>query len=954
MNTLLRPRLAAVAAASLLGGCGTPAAPEESSLTMSCRPSRLNTSRFTLGDRGEEHAPEQAVCTVTPFNVEVGTQVFVKVNDVAADAESVTRGPDVSRVPAGWAGVGTCEEGVELLPPGDTTLKVVDRRLEEGESALSFCFQCGEAQAGVTAVSAELFPDNTVKSAPVIVECFTRNPTSFKCEVRADSPQVSPGKSVSLTVNARDDHRGADVGNQMISVRTDELSSLEGSDTGEIRVVLVTDDAQGLANPVSPVKFTCPAVNGLYEVQVEFDDKDTNGDASCSTFVNCTDDEKTNFVDVASSEARLVADCESETTIAVVVKGPEGPVVGRDPVAPINVSMCANAGGVWQVEAAEDTLNCHECCDSCSEVFQDWEDCSRVTLEVDDTGLASAKIRAGRHPGTLIVAAEADLTALPYVQRNGDQFERGRLAVDGSVSVTQVGIGDIPFLAASPRLLGVKGSGFNEHSTVCFQVNDTVGTPFPAGVDVTFDIPNNAGGAAVVPVIVPTDASGQACTELQSGTVATTVSVRATVALGACGDAIVVQSVSTGIPIIGVKPSAGGFALDCDLRNVGALINNDGLNALVQSEQLCATQLKDRFGNPIGLSTAVSYRAEAGVIGGTVNTIPLDIGGDPTQPQPNVGKARVTYGTFGVLPKDVDPFNAGEVQGTDREPRRLLGGRTYNPRDGLVAIIAYVSGEEQFTDTDGDGEYDIGEPFVDLPEPFLDYDDNNLRGADEPFIDIDLQGNVLRQHDGPNNQWDGATIIWTETRVMWTGAPYDVQFAIDLRCTDRANSVDCGFGDNNHYKIDAGQSCAAVAVVRDQNLNLVNCTTSYQWTASGGTLVDPDLANVDCVTGLGWGFLSVPSGTPNVTRRRTRIGHWGEFTDTRVGANAASPSRLADLDRTGMFFDTSLVSTTAPAEAGGEELPYDRSTLELDLTWSTAPGAGQSWTRSWQLRGCIQ
>lgn len=46
------------------------------------------------------------------------------------------------------------------------------------------------------------------------------------------------------------------------------------------------------------------------------------------------------------------------------------------------------------------------------------------------------------------------------------------------------------------------------------------------------------------------------------------------------------------------------------------------------------------------------------------------------------------------------------------------------PQDGLVTVVATTRGEESFVDANGNGYYEEGEPFVDLPEPFLDKNDS--------------------------------------------------------------------------------------------------------------------------------------------------------------------------------------------------------------------------------------
>jgi hypothetical protein len=878
--------------------------------------------------------------------------------------EDIKASTGVKEVGAGWySRSGPCpgpkDEPVDgadvLVGSGDVGKNSTNARVPEGERSVDFCFQCEPGQRGVSAVQAQLLSDIGIVSTPIPINCYTRNPTNFDCEVRAQSPQVALNGRVKLDIKFMDSESGAQVANEMSKIVVND-GALEGSEDGEVQVVLGTTDRIDYAEPVSDVEYICPETDGLYRVSAEFADRERNGTATCTTFVNCTDDDDANNVAVTADVDRMVADCASTAEVGVVVKGPEGPIQGSDEDAAIEVTFCANLGASFLSSDAEEDIKCDSCCrsDDCKALFSDGENCGRLTLPVDATGLTTVELRAGNSPGTLIIAADSDLSELDYVKRNTEQFG-GQLIVTGDTQIAMVGIGDIVFLGASPRILGVKDGGFNETSAVCFLINDTIGNPFPAGVEIEFDIPNNAGGATVVPRIVATDAAGQACTTLTAGKVATPVSVRGAVRLAQCGGAVEVQVVGPGIPIIGVTASPLGWALDCATRNIGAFIDTDGLSSRVNAEFECFTQLHDRFNNPVGRSTAISYLAEAGVIGGSVSTIPLDTEGDPTKAQPDVGKAWVTYGTFGVLPQDVPPFRAEEVQGTPLEPRTGQAPLYQNPRDGLVSIIAFVSGEEQFTDQNGDGIYDIGEPFVDLAEPFVDYDDDNIRDPDEPFIDIELPGNVAKEHDGPNGQWDAHTTIWTETRIMWTGAPYAVEFSFNSNCTANAASAVCGFP-RNDYAIAAGVSCSIMAAVRDYRLNLVNCSATYQWIVGGASIMDADLVSVDCVLGIDWQLTHVPAGAaqPNVLRRRTLISGWNTWAMTNVAPNALLPTPLADIPATGRFFNGVLYSSSEPAAPGDDPAAWHPSTIELGLQWSVGEGAGKSWTRKYPLVGCGQ
>src|SRR5262249_46723301 len=47
----------------------------------------------------------------------------------------------------------------------------------------------------------------------------------------------------------------------------------------------------------------------------------------------------------------------------------------------------------------------------------------------------------------------------------------------------------------------------------------------------------------------------------------------------------------------------------------------------------------------------------------------------------------------------------------------------------------------------------------------VDENDNNQYDVGEPFIDV----NQNQMYDGPNGKWDSDTVIWAETRILYTG-----------------------------------------------------------------------------------------------------------------------------------------------------------------------------------------
>ena len=57
-------------------------------------------------------------------------------------------------------------------------------------------------------------------------------------------------------------------------------------------------------------------------------------------------------------------------------------------------------------------------------------------------------------------------------------------------------------------------------------------------------------------------------------------------------------------------------------------------------------------------------------------------------------------------------------------------------RAGRSSLLATAIGEESFTDTNGNGSFDNGENFADMPERYLDENENNARDSFEPIYDF--------------------------------------------------------------------------------------------------------------------------------------------------------------------------------------------------------------------------
>lgn len=347
---------------------------------------------------------------------------------------------------------------------------------------------------------------------------------------------------------------------------------------------------------------------------------------------------------------------------------------------------------------------------------------------------------------------------------------------------------------AQPRL--------GESTAVEFMATDNRGLPQP-GVTVHFRLQNSDQNQGVT--LVPDTGT----TEKETGAVTTTVHASGQVA------SVVVVAYTDGpngrtassppITFAGTAASGRQFTFQCGhlagdasggIHAIGAFDQTRSLVAGVKVE--CTAHVGDRNGDGVP-NAIVSFLTEAGTIGPS-ETSQSDV----------IGNATVLYKTTYPLPKDVVPSDVpfsfsppnddthtgqylvplwmhpfdwkknpvvdyNNPNAVSAEPRRvdpIRPGIINNPRDNLVTLIAVTAGEEGFTDVNGNGVYDDGEPFDDLTEPFVDSNDNGTWDPDERFIDTNNDG----KWNGKNGKWDGSTLIWTQERILWTGVPHTRDF----------------------------------------------------------------------------------------------------------------------------------------------------------------------------------
>lgn len=340
--------------------------------------------------------------------------------------------------------------------------------------------------------------------------------------------------------------------------------------------------------------------------------------------------------------------------------------------------------------------------------------------------------------------------------------------------------------------------------TVRFRLLDDRGVPL-AGSNVDYKLGStNTGVTLTPPSSVSIKGSGYAETQIVA-----TARVNSVVVIATSGAKSVT---SPPITFAGSVPNGRQFTFQCGPLAGDGSGGRHAIGAFDPSRYLiagvhlnCSARLADRNGDGVA-GALISFLTEAGSIEPTGETTE-DTG----------GAATVLFNTSYPLPQDVDPgqfswtpnqgdvLNTGEYLAplwmqpfnwndnpsipattfTKREPNRPdpirekpdgTGRYVNNPRDNLVSMIAVTSGEEGFTDTNNNGQFDQGEDFDDLTEPFVDNDDDGTWDANEKFIDV----NGNREWNGKNGKWDANTLIWKQERLLWTGMPAAEDLAVTV------------------------------------------------------------------------------------------------------------------------------------------------------------------------------
>ena len=362
-----------------------------------------------------------------------------------------------------------------------------------------------------------------------------------------------------------------------------------------------------------------------------------------------------------------------------------------------------------------------------------------------------------------------------------------------TVNVAAATVGSMQFVSADPSNIGLQGTGGagrQETSTVRFRVTDSTGGPV-VGSDVQFDLNTSVGGIQLTPTSATSDAQGFVQTVVNSGSVATSVRVTATVV----GSSPVIAAQSDVLTITTGIPDNDSFSLSVECANLEAW-DVDGEAAQVTA------RLSDRFNNPVPDGTAVTFTTEGAQIGGSCLT--------QTTPTAGAGVCSVTW--------------------VSQDPR---------PADGRVTILASAIGEDSFTDVNADGRFSAGDILVEIGEPFQDENENGVYDTGEVFRDFN--GNSARD--------DETTVDYAGFNGLLCDAncnPNQTLFVSDQVLVIMSGSsavIASNVGGSIDISGGAGFASFDVGDARNQPMP---AGTTVRFTTSNGTIVGPSSFTVPC------------------------------------------------------------------------------------------------------------
>jgi len=363
------------------------------------------------------------------------------------------------------------------------------------------------------------------------------------------------------------------------------------------------------------------------------------------------------------------------------------------------------------------------------------------------------------------------------------ELDDGTLA-SANIIIAQPELGSIQFVESTEFSIALAGFGTNsmlETTELSFILRDSSGQIIP-GYEVGFSLSSSLGGISLSVPSTITDENGLASVTLSSGFIVTSVNV---IAYVESDQSPSISTTSNSISIVGALPTQDGFQITTTVYNPRSWDFNG-----TRSEVMVRASDRNNMLSTNG--SKVHFVTNAGNITGSC-----------------------------IL-------NSGlcSVEWTSQNPR---------PQNGIIKILAYVIGEESFSDLNANGLFDPEEPILnDFSEAFLDVNENDHHDIGEFFLDFNQDTFHSDKEDNTIFQGNGCS----ETALA--EGHCENLFHVRSTVTLCMSSDEVVVTDNRNQIVDLGAG---------ENTIEVNLSDANGLSPAKGTLVSVTSENVEIVAG---------------------------------------------------------------------------------------------------------
>lgn len=421
---------------------------------------------------------------------------------------------------------------------------------------------------------------------------------------------------------------------------------------------------------------------------------------------------------------------------------------------------------------------------------------SLVTPVTTASGAASSAYTANGCSGSDTVTASATLA-------NGQT-----VTATGGLQVQSPVVGSLAFVSATPSSLGIQGTGIPGTATVIFKLLDQNNNA-AVGQTVSFALDNTIGGVSLGSENAVTATDGTARVTVTAGTAHTIVHVTASIT--AQGGATI-SSQSAPITVSTTLPTSASFSLSLTCPNQ-EMLAYDGVQVPI------TVRATDRFNYAVPDGTAIFFKTESGHVDPSCSTAggACTVNFTSQNPRPD--------GSDGGIP-------------------------------GRSTLLAYAVGEEGFTDENATGLYAYPDPFANLGELWVDYNENGVHDTFEPFLDFNDNG----QFDGPDGLFHGLLCVDTahcgssprlnvgqSAVLVFSGSSPGFNYSRDVLIGNL--STGASYDGAGTFTFPAGGGTGQVGfTIRDVNQQPLANGSTIAATSSFATIEQPASFSVPCTT----------------------------------------------------------------------------------------------------------